>query len=77
MEVRRAHGRLKLNKHRKVELSWHRTKPESFGVRYVLETGKTIECNVTRSQDESVDNHLKRIGRVCICAAKGVLATEK
>jgi len=46
--------------------------PESFGIRYVLDGGQKIEYEVTRRDGESVEDHLQRIGRACICAAKGV-----
>ncbi len=62
-----------MSKHRKIELSWHQVKPESLEIRYVLDSGKTVEYNIVRKRDESIDDHLKRIGRVCICAAKGVI----
>lgn len=61
-----------MSKHRKIEIYWNQVKPESLSVRYVLDNGKIAEYKVTRRQDESIDDHLKRIGRICICAAKGV-----
>lgn len=58
---------------RKVTLIWEENPPEYFAVEYVAQDGTSHSKSFHRFEGESVDDLLKRIGRVCIGAAKGDL----
>lgn len=57
---------------RSVSISWTEKHPESFSISYVAEDGSPASRTLARVKGESIESYLQRIGRQCICAAKGV-----
>lgn len=58
---------------RKVTLTWDEVPPERFSVSYVRHDGVEHSKSLRKNSDETVEDFVQRIGRVCIGAAKGDL----